>query len=391
MDAKSAGAGKTDVSTQGTAGSPTSSSNNSPLKQIPEMGYVSLVDDSGLVNRSRSGTDAPTPIENRSRVGSVAGMGYVSLLAEPTIPDELTNRSRNGSFAPPIETRSRSTSVAGVGYVSLLADPQPSSGGTRTRAASAAAVDTPDRCTSVAGAGYVSLLADPSEPKVSLYIVSAKMKPTGAPLKVYGGQCHCGAVRFRLHAPQHLVAWDCNCSVCLMKKNTHFIVPENQFKLLPPVMERYRVHAGDALDYAKSAGQDGTSSHPLHWGCPPAEIDVPAWVWLNKAADSIDAPSVPEDQHGYISTYGFGSKTAKHTFCKICGVQAFYHPRSNPDGVAVTLDCLIPGALPVDTRQEGACQPENACTSEVRFFDGRNWEAYVEKSGIRAFSQAFQA
>jgi hypothetical protein len=107
-------------------------------------------------------------------------------------------------------------------------------------------------------------------------------------------------------------------------------------------------------------------------------------------ADPFSPPllaSVPEEQHGYLSSYAFGSRAAKHTFCKICGVQAFYHPRSNPDGVAVTLDCLIPPALPVDTRQEGLFQPESACTSEVRHFDGQNWEAYVEKSGIRAFSQ----
>jgi len=350
MDTKSAGVGQA-TEKDNAAGS--SSCDASPLKQISEMGYVSLVDDSGPVNRSRSGTEASSPS---------------------------------------IETRSRGSSVVGVGYVSLL-DAQPAAGGNRTRTTSSSAcVDTRDRSASVAGAGYVSLLADPEEPKVSLYIVSANM-PTGTgqtPLKVYGGQCHCGAIRFRVHAPQHLVAWDCNCSVCLMKKNTHFVVPQNQFKLLPPTREGDHVHAGAALDHARS-GHNGNAPYPLHWGRPPAEADVPAWVRLNQASDSIDAPSEPEEQHEYISTYTFGSKVAKHTFCKICGVQAFYHPRSNPDGVAVTLDCLIPGALKVDTRQEGLVQPDSACTSEVRCFDGQNWEAYVEKSGIRAFSQALQA
>lgn len=33
-----------------------------------------------------------------------------------------------------------------------------------------------------------------------------------------------------------------------------------------------------------------------------------------------------------ITTYTFNTHTAKHTFCKICGVQSFYTPRSNPDG-----------------------------------------------------------
>ena len=37
-----------------------------------------------------------------------------------------------------------------------------------------------------------------------------------------------------------------------------------------------------------------------------------------------------EDQ---LSTYTFNTHQAKHTFCKICGVQSFYIPRSNQDGV----------------------------------------------------------
>lgn len=33
-----------------------------------------------------------------------------------------------------------------------------------------------------------------------------------------------------------------------------------------------------------------------------------------------------------VTTYTFNTHTAKHMFCKICGVQSFYTPRSNPDG-----------------------------------------------------------
>jgi len=122
--------------------------------------------------------------------------------------------------------------------------------------------------------------------------------------------------------------------------------------------------------------------------CLVCVVCVPYILHANLLPSSFPHPSVPEEQHGYVSTYAFGSLTAKHTFCRICGVQPFYHPRSNPDGVAVTLDCLIPPALPVDTRQEGLEQPESACTSEVRHFDGLNWEAYIGKSGIRAYSKA---
>jgi hypothetical protein len=33
-----------------------------------------------------------------------------------------------------------------------------------------------------------------------------------------------------------------------------------------------------------------------------------------------------------LTTYTFNTHQAKHVFCKICGVQSFYQPRSNPDG-----------------------------------------------------------
>lgn len=95
----------------------------------------------------------------------------------------------------------------------------------------------------------------------------------------YTGSCHCYAVNFKLKAPKHLVVWDCNCSICHMKKNAHFIIPAQDFHLSP---------------------------------------------------ESEDA----------ITTYSFNTKVAKHKFCKHCGVQAFYHPRSNPDGIAVTLACI---------------------------------------------------
>jgi len=33
-----------------------------------------------------------------------------------------------------------------------------------------------------------------------------------------------------------------------------------------------------------------------------------------------------------LTTYTFNTHQAKHTFCRTCGVQSFYQPRSNPDG-----------------------------------------------------------
>ncbi|KAF4396316.1 hypothetical protein G4B88_019116 [Cannabis sativa] len=51
------------------------------------------------------------------------------------------------------------------------------------------------------------------------------------------------------------------------------------------------------------------------------------------------------DSNQFLTTYTFGTHTAKHTFCKVCGITSFYIPRSNPDGVAVTFKCVDPGTL----------------------------------------------
>ncbi|KAK3250006.1 hypothetical protein CYMTET_40599 [Cymbomonas tetramitiformis] len=127
---------------------------------------------------------------------------------------------------------------------------------------------------------------------------------------VHKGGCHCGAVRFEVDAPRKLVAWDCNCSICALKRNTHFVVPSTNF--------RY------------TRGEDSQSC------------------------------------------YTFGTHTAKHLFCATCGVCSHYIPRSNPDGVAVTIHCIYPGTVE---------------EVETRIFDGENWEDFFESSGIAEFSK----
>jgi len=131
------------------------------------------------------------------------------------------------------------------------------------------------------------------------------------PLVTHTGGCHCGAVRFQVRAPARLTAWDCNCTVCAMKRNTHFVVPAEAFTLL----------SGEAQ----------------------------------------------------LTEYRWGTGVARHRFCASCGVQAFYHPRSNPDGVAVTIHCIDAGTVEAVT---------------VCSFDGLNWEAAFAASGIAAHSVA---
>ena len=116
-------------------------------------------------------------------------------------------------------------------------------------------------------------------------------------LQTYEGGCHCGAVRLRVQADLALVS-ECNCSICTKKGILHLIVPLDRFTLLQ--------------------GEDA------------------------------------------LTTYQFGTNVAKHTFCRHCGIHAFYVPRSDPDKVSVNARCL-------DDIAPSTLHPS-------RTFDGRNWE-----------------
>ena len=75
-------------------------------------------------------------------------------------------------------------------------------------------------------------------------------------LVTHSGRCHCGAVRFEFDAHENLVVWNCNCSICAVKKNTHVIVPESRFRLLQGVdrLSTYQARwASAALDLAAPA------------------------------------------------------------------------------------------------------------------------------------------
>ena len=60
-----------------------------------------------------------------------------------------------------------------------------------------------------------------------------------------------------------------------------------------------------------------------------------------------------------LSTYTFNTGTARHTFCRVCGVKSFYVPRSHPEGISVNARCLDPGSVR---------------SMKVQPFEGRDWE-----------------
>ncbi|NCF17592.1 MAG: GFA family protein [Haliea sp.] len=113
---------------------------------------------------------------------------------------------------------------------------------------------------------------------------------------IYAGSCHCGAVRFEVDAPADLEVERCNCSICTKSGFLHLIVPASKFRLL--------------------------------------------------------------SGHDCLTTYTFNTATARHSFCKHCGIKPFYTPRSNPDGVDVNVNCL--DGTPASVK--------------IVEFDGQNWE-----------------
>jgi hypothetical protein len=106
-------------------------------------------------------------------------------------------------------------------------------------------------------------------------------------------------VAFEVDAPARIEALECNCSICRPTAYLHLIVPRERFRLL--------------------RGEEA------------------------------------------LTTYQFGTRTARHLFCRTCGVKSFYVPRSHPDGVSVNVRCLA---------------PESVEAVRVRPFDGANWEAH---------------
>jgi len=117
-------------------------------------------------------------------------------------------------------------------------------------------------------------------------------------MTLYQGGCHCGAIRFEIDSALSKAS-ECNCSICTKKGALHHRVPAERFRLL--------------------AGEEA------------------------------------------LSLYQFGSRTAKHWFCRHCGIHPFSNPRLAPEQYSINIRCLDDfAALLSDI--------------EIGRFDGRNWE-----------------
>ena len=122
-------------------------------------------------------------------------------------------------------------------------------------------------------------------------------------MELHSRECHCGRVRFRIQVDlEESLIGECNCSICTKKGFLHLIVAPEQFELL---------RGGDEL-----------------------------------------------------AVYRFNTGTARHLFCRTCGIHPFYVPRSDPDKIDVNLRCL-----------DGV----DLAAVEIKPFDGRHWEEAIER------------
>ena len=94
--------------------------------------------------------------------------------------------------------------------------------------------------------------------------------------RVFWG-CHSGGIKFKFYLKEFIEIWKCNCSICRMQDYEHLFIRHDDFNIIKG-----------------------------------SEI---------------------------IAQYSFGTKTAKHLFCKNCGINSFYQPRSHPDSYSINLKC----------------------------------------------------
>nr|CAP47607.1 putative integron gene cassette protein [uncultured bacterium] len=123
------------------------------------------------------------------------------------------------------------------------------------------------------------------------------------------GGCHCGRVRFEVLASAVITVSQCNCSICSKSGYLAMIVPRDRFTL--------------------KSGKEN------------------------------------------LAEYTFNTGTAKHLFCKFCGIKSFYIPRSHPDGVSINARCL---------------DAETVEDINIKQFDGQNWERYYPKGRAEGYS-----
>jgi hypothetical protein len=162
-------------------------------------------------------------------------------------------------------------------------------------------------------------------------------------------KCHCGRVqgRFRCRSSKAgtsplllLTAWQCNCSDCFMRQNTHINVPARDFKLDMPCNNHNNNIANSEQEQ-------------------PGEVE-------KTQEELLEQETI---------LYQWGTKTAIRRFCKTCGILPWYRPRSNPDGYAITIHCVDwSSSKNGGTRDDSISTSSRPPAISIQTFDGVHWE-----------------
>jgi len=75
------------------------------------------------------------------------------------------------------------------------------------------------------------------------------------------------------------------------------------------------------------------------------------------------------DSEQHVGEYTFGTHTAKHLFCKHCGICCHYVPRSNPKGIAVTVHCLDLSTVTMSRSNSSTAKTGSALTRDTGIAD----------------------
>jgi hypothetical protein len=94
---------------------------------------------------------------------------------------------------------------------------------------------------------------------------------------IYKGSCHCGSIIIEIDSDFSNIK-QCNCSICIRKNAKMNLISKDKFKII-------------------------------------------------KGLDNL-------------SLYEFGTKKAKHFFCKTCGIYTHHFRKSDPNGIGVNIGCL---------------------------------------------------
>jgi hypothetical protein len=125
-------------------------------------------------------------------------------------------------------------------------------------------------------------------------------------MPIFKGSCHCGRVTFEVDATPSALS-ECNCSLCHRKGSVYLKASE---------VRSLQILSGESE----------------------------------------------------LSVYQFNTNTARHYFCRVCGIHPFHRPRLAPERWSVNSRCLENFDLSAYPR---------------RTFDGQNWERSARAEGWR--------